>query len=245
MIAIAGTRGALLTIKSIIGIAVIGLGIDELMERLNRKAPRLHRGIFGLIGIDVSAPASWQIPSSVKDWIGVFPRDVIETGEMIIKGLKNNGWTDEQINDYIRQIAPVGYNVFKGLQILAEGAIKEGTKVIYRGGKAEGVINLAGAKSVSQSQASDSARYMNQQRQLFLEKSRVLEDRLFGSKSAEEANNTFKELVELKNIQTPQEMQDFINGLRNSAKSRLLTEEARIFMTLPRALKKEEIQRRE
>ena len=242
--AVAGTRGALLTIKSIIGISIIGLGIDELMERLNRKAPRLHRGIFGLIGIDVSAPASWQIPSSIKDWVGVFPRDLWETGEMIIKGLKNKGWTDEQINDYVRQITPVGYNVFKGLQMLSEGVTKEGTKVIYRGGKEEGIINLTGARSVGQSQASDSARYMNQQRQLFLEKSKVLEDKLFGSKSAEEANNTFKELVELKNIQTPEEIQDFINGLRRSALSRQMTEEARIFMTLPRALKKEEIRRR-
>jgi len=244
MVALAGTKGALLTIKSIIGISVIGLGIDELMERLNRKAPRLHRGIFGLVGVDVSAPASWQIPSSVKDWIGVFPRDVIETGEMIIKGLKNNGWTDEQINDYVRQITPVGYNIFKGLQMLSEGVTKEGTKVIYRGGKAEGVINFAGAKSVSQSQASDSARYMNQQRKLLVDKIKVVEDRLFGSKSQEEAENTFKELVELKNIQTPEEMKYLINGLVQSAKSRVLTEEARIFMTLPITLKKEEIRRR-
>jgi hypothetical protein len=243
--AVAGTKGALLTIKSIIGISIIGIGIDELMERLNRKAPRLHRGIFGLIKFDVSAPASWQIPSSVKDWVGVFPRDLWETGEMIIKGLKNNGWTDEQINDYVRQIAPVGYNVFKGLQMLSEGVTREGTKVIYRGGKEEGVINLTGAKTVKQSQASDSARYMNQQRRLFLEKSKVLEDKLFNSKSAEEANRNLKELVELKNIQTPQEMEDLRNGLRQSAKSRQMTEEIRIFLGLPKTLKKEERKRRQ
>jgi len=101
MVAIAGTRGALLTIKSIIGVGLIGVGIDELAEKLNRKAPHLHRGVFGLVGIDISAPASWQIPSSLKDWMGPLPKDIYKTGEMIIKGLQNNGWTDEEINGYI------------------------------------------------------------------------------------------------------------------------------------------------
>ena len=50
--------------------------------------------------------------------------------------------------------------------------------------------------------------------------------------------------MELKNIQTPKEMEDLINGLRQSAKSKEMTEEIRIFLTLPRALKKEEIKRR-
>lgn len=244
VVALAGTRGALLTIKSIIGIGVIGLGIDELAERLNRKAPHLHRGVFGLVGIDVSAPASWQIPSSVQDWLGVLPRDIIKSGEMVIKGLQNSGWTDEQINDYVRQVAPVGYNVFKGLQILSEGVTKEGTKVIYKGDRHEGVFNIMGAKTVKQSQASDSARYMNQQRRLLLEKTAVATDKFFNSKNAEEAMSNFKELAELKNIQPGKETSDFISGLKQSAKQRQLTEEARIFLTLPKNLKRMEIQRR-
>jgi len=245
IVAMAGTRGTLLTLKSIIGISVIGLGIDELMERLNMKAPHLHRGVFGLVGIDVSAPASWQIPSSVRDWLGVFPNDIIETGEMIVKGLQNHGWTDEEISHYVRQITPVGYNILKGFQLLSEGYVKEGTKVIYRGGKEEGVINLMGARSVSQSRASDSVRYMNQQRQLMLNKTRVLEDKLFRAGTAEDAAKAFKELVELKNIQTAEEFNDLVAGLRRTALSRTLTQEARTFMTLPKVLRKREIERRQ
>jgi len=240
MVAIAGTRGALLTIKSIIGVGLIGVGIDELAEKLNRKAPHLHRGVFGLVGIDISAPASWQIPSSLKDWMGPLPKDIYKTGEMIIKGLQNNGWTDEEINGYIRQLAPVAYNVYKGMQILSEGKITEGSKTIYKGDEIEGVINFMGARSVSQSRASDSARYMNQQRRLLLQKEAVLKDKFFNSRNKEEAARLFKELVELKNIQDSEEMSNFIRGLQQSAQQRQLTEEARIFLTLPRKLKREE-----
>lgn len=245
MVALSGTRGALLTIKSIIGISVVGMGIDNLMERLNREAPHLHRGIFGLAGFDVSAPASWQIPSSVKDWIGVFPRDLIETGNMAIKGLKNNGWTDEEINDYVRQIVPVGYNVFKGFQMLTEGVQKEGTKTIYKGDKGEGVINLLGAKTVKQSQASDSTRYMNQQRKEFMGKIKVAEDKIFRAKGQKNTEQAFNDFIELKNPQTAQEINDIIEGLRKSAKSKMLTEEQRVFLTLPKRLKREEITRRQ
>jgi len=244
MVAIAGTRGALLTLKSIIGIGLIGVGIDELAEKLNRKAPHLHRGVFGLVGIDVSAPASWQIPSSMKDWMGPLPKDIYKTGEMTIKGLQNNGWTDEEINGYIRQLAPVAYNVYKGMQILSEGKTTEGSKTIYKGDEIEGVINFMGARSVSQSRASDSARYMNQQRRLLLQKEAVLKDKFFNSRNKEEAARLFKELVELKNIQDSEEMGNFIRGLRQSAQQRQLTEEGRIFLTLPRKLKREEILRR-
>jgi hypothetical protein len=242
--AFAGTRGALLTIKSIIGISLVGMGIDNLAEKLNRKAPHLHRGLFGFVGIDVSAPASWQLPKQIKDWMGTFPNDLYSTGEMMIKGLKNNGWTDEDINSYVRQIAPVGYNIFKGLQMLTEGQTKEGSKIIYKGDKTEGVFNFLGAKTVKQSQASDSVRYMNKHRSELVEKIQVVEDKLFSSKTSEDAQDTFNELVELKNIQTSQEMSNLISGLQHSAQMRQLTEEARVFLSLPKSLKREEIERR-
>lgn len=237
--AIAGTKGALMTIKSIIGISIIGIGLDKVMERLNRKAPNLHRGIFGLVGFDVSAPATWQIPSHVMDWIGAFPKDIISTGEMLVKGLQNNGWTDEDINDYVRQIAPVGYNIFKGYQLLSEGVTKEGSKIMYKGGKKEGIFNLLGSKSVGQSQAADSNRYIKQQRKMLIDKINVVEDKLFRSKTSEQAMEVFEELVELKDIQTPEEMKNLISGLKTSSKRRIMTEEARIFLTLPKKLKRE------
>ena len=243
--AIAGTRGALLTIRSVIGISVLGMGIDNLAEKLNRKQPHLHRGIFGMVGIDVSAPASWQLPTQVQDWFGALFKDLYATGEMTVKGMKNNGWTDEQINDYVRQIAPVGYNMFKGFQMLSEGQTKEGSKVIYRGDKSEGVFNFMGAKTVKQSQASDSTRYMNVHRTELMEKVQVVEDKLFRSKNLTEIQDHFNELAELKNIQTGEEMDNMIRGLKRSAESRQLTEEARVFLTLPKSLKIEEIERRQ
>ena len=85
---------------------------------------------------------------------------------------------------------------------------------------------------------------MNLQRKLLVDKIKIVEDNLFGSKTIDEANENFKELVELKNIQTPDEMQDLINGLKKSAESRQMTEEFRIFMTLPKSLKRKEIERR-
>jgi len=66
----------------------------------------------------------------------------------------------------------------------------------------------------------------------------------FSSSGRKLAMERFKELVELKNIQNPEEMNDFIRGLKQSALQRQLTEEARIFLTLPRKLKREEILRR-
>lgn len=234
-----GTRGALLTIKSIIGVSVVEQGIDKFAEWLNREEPHLHRGIFGLVGLDVSAPATWQIPNQVRDWIGPTFNDAIKTAQMLKNGLEANGWTNEEINDYFRQLAPVGYNLTKGLQLLTTGETREGQKLMYKGEKQEGAIKLLGARTVGESQTSDTARYMNQQKRIMQKKYDVLSDNLFKAKTSEETEKIFGQMLELKGIQTPEEMQDMVNGILKKAKSMTLTEEARVFLTMPKKIKRE------
>jgi len=249
ILALFGTRGLWLTMKSIIGITIIsdiigGIG-EHANEEMNKKYPKAHRGLFGLTGYDISAPGTIQFPREVKDWMGVLYNDAYKTGEMTLKGLKNNGWTDEEISQYINQIAPVGYNIYKGIQLMQTGEIRRGDKLMYRGSKGEGVYNLLGGKTVGQSVESDTSRYENLLKKRQNDQMEIISERILKSKTKAELQKNISEAIKTKGIATPKEMQDFIGGLVSQWKANQLTARERTFKALPPNLKRREISKQD
>lgn len=67
--ALAGPRGALILVKSLPIIGLVG-GWSKLEEWMNKEYPRLSRGLAGFAGIDISASAAFELPSKPRDWFG-------------------------------------------------------------------------------------------------------------------------------------------------------------------------------
>jgi hypothetical protein len=76
----AGPRGAIYLLKSIPFLGALGL-LDDAEEWLVRKkgpvADLATRGVAGLFGADISAPATFQLPSRPEDWGGPFLGDAV------------------------------------------------------------------------------------------------------------------------------------------------------------------------
>ena len=64
------------------------------------------------------------------------------------------------------------------------------------------------------------------------------------SRLVNEAVRIYDKMKELKGVQTQDEIKDMNNGIMQRAKSAQLTEEARVFLTMPKKIKKEKIIRR-
>lgn len=73
-----GPRAAMYMIKSLPIIGAVA-GVDELERLLNTYIPRLSRGVPGLLGADVSAMSSVQLPNTMPEWAGPMVSDAINT----------------------------------------------------------------------------------------------------------------------------------------------------------------------
>jgi hypothetical protein len=68
-VALGGPRGLLMIAKSLPIIGAFG-GWTELENWMNKEHPVASRGIGGLVGVDITAAATFQFPSSMRDWLG-------------------------------------------------------------------------------------------------------------------------------------------------------------------------------
>ncbi len=68
-LALAGPRGAMIIMKSLPILGMLGVW-DRVDEWMNKEFPRLSRGLGGFAGVDVSAPATFQLPAAPSDWYG-------------------------------------------------------------------------------------------------------------------------------------------------------------------------------
>jgi hypothetical protein len=88
----AGPRGTIYLLKSIPVLGALGL-LDEAEEWLVRKkgpvADLLTRGIGGAFGADISAPATFQLPSRPEDWGGPFLGEMVRFySEVLVPSLQ-------------------------------------------------------------------------------------------------------------------------------------------------------------
>lgn len=252
ILSISGTKGAWLTIKSILPLTIIGaLFIDkgeELSEEMNVKQPYLHRGLPGfVVGQDWAAPSTWQLPQSTQDLVGPMIKDAYNTGQMVVKGMKNGNWTDNEINDYFSQLAPTMKNIYNAFQILSEGKTAKGTKTERKVPNPwEAVANIAGARSVEESAESDTSRYIKKKTQDFNERQRVMMDKFFEASEDGDASKILKQMIHEGMIPqkvTANGLEYDFSGLKRSATDRQLTKLQRIIRSAPQPIKRDYYQR--
>jgi hypothetical protein len=82
-LALAGPRGGMIILKSLPVLGALGL-LDDMEEWMNKEVPKLSRGIGGLFGVDVSAAATFQFPSTTKDWLGPMLSDFVSFYKNIV-----------------------------------------------------------------------------------------------------------------------------------------------------------------
>jgi hypothetical protein len=87
--ALGGPRGAVMLMKSLPVLCLATPWWDDLEEYLNKNYGTVYRGVGGAVGLDVSAPATFQFPQSLDDWMGPALKDVVNVYSRILKPLLN------------------------------------------------------------------------------------------------------------------------------------------------------------
>jgi len=243
--AVAGTRGLMLMLKSVVGLTMVLNGehmVEGLMHWFDTKSPAMNRGLPGLGGMDVSAPATWQLPTTAADWMGMAGKNLYLSGKTLHNFIMQDGTlTDEQKELLIQSALPVAYNIFKGIEILAEGKTRMGGKLMYESEAPlkEFLIKLSGGRSVEESRQADEIRYMLQQKKEYSQLSEAYADKLLTSKSVDEAEYYFRQLIQVRDIKSREEMQGLIQSLQRKARDYQLTREIRTWLGMPVAIKKQ------
>lgn len=185
LLAAGGSRGAILTAKSFLGLAGMGALLDSIDQYMNLNHPKLHRGIPGIMNMDLSAPSTWQLPSSTKEFIGKPMNDLYLMGKNFAKQYAGSGLTDKEISDMYRSVAPTAYAIHKGLQMISSGTITKGSHLqssVPAGERVkEGIVNLLGTRSVVESQKSDAFQMLSQNSMARRDRFTVLMDDFAGS----------------------------------------------------------------
>lgn len=158
ILAAGGSRGGIIMGKSLLAMAGAGALLDKIDQYMNLNHPEIHRGIPGLVNMDLSAAATWQFPISMREWVGKPLSDLGALKDAFMKGLGTN-MTDKEKSDLYRQVLPTMYSVHKGLEILTTGEITKGSHVQSRVPMSErygaAAVNFMGARTVNESRNSD------------------------------------------------------------------------------------------
>ncbi len=76
-LALAGPRGTIYTLKTLPILGALGL-LDDAEDWMNKHLPKVSRGMGGLLGVDVTAPATFQFPTSPEELAGPFIGDLLK-----------------------------------------------------------------------------------------------------------------------------------------------------------------------
>jgi hypothetical protein len=269
IVLMAGTRGALMTLGSIVKLipvfgVLLGSSMDDFNQWMNEKAPSYHRGLWGVaMGIDVSAPASWQLPTQASDWGGTLYKDLGSTIELFMTGMNRLMKTgdldlmfqDQEVNNYFRQVLPVLYNAYAGMQIQASGEVREGspltrlseltsdkpktTRLVFESSKpiVDAFIAYLGGRSVQMSKEVDTARYYITKQREATDRVKLLTDEYLAAMAEGDKGDmidAYNQLLELKGSRKQTN-----SDLRRALKSRHLTSKERAFKLLSKQLKRE------
>jgi hypothetical protein len=190
ILAAGGTKGGITIAKSVIGLAGAGAILDTLNEKMNIAMPGVHRGIPGLLGLDLSAPVTWQLPNTAKEMLGKPISDLISTLDAL-RAVVGGGMNDREWSDYVRQIAPTMYSLHKGFQTLSEGRIMKGThtqQIVPKNEMTkEAIINFLGARSTRESAESDTLNFLKVATRENQAAFSILLDRVVGASSGVQA----------------------------------------------------------
>jgi len=120
---LAGPRGLVYFLKSIPIIGAMGL-LDDLEKEVTEDdlPGKLSRGLTGIAGVDLSAPATFQFPNEAGDWLGPTVKDIMTLfRDVVIPGAQNVGahlqgdplnapnFVDDNVIKWAKGLAPISY----------------------------------------------------------------------------------------------------------------------------------------
>jgi len=218
-----GPRGFMYVIRSlpILSLAVPESAWREIDEWLDTEAPRLSRGVGGYLGVDVTAPAVFQFPTRLEDWMGPFLSDIMRLRKDVITPLmKGEGfgmekpfmspWTTAptELVEWASGTVPIlrHWNMMFEQMVDKDGWVKNerGQRMFHIG---EGAFDqlamvmkgVSGAGSLEQSLVRGSQRRLRQERQVRNANKSKLADIVVDqlSKGQELDDETVAEMAEL------------------------------------------------
>lgn len=106
-VALGGPRGLLMIAKSLPIIGAYG-GWTELENWMNKEHPVASRGIGGLMGVDITAAATFQFPSSVRDWLGPTISDLMSLHKNVWEPIRDGeGFGAKEASAAIKGVFPI------------------------------------------------------------------------------------------------------------------------------------------
>jgi len=137
-LAMAGPRGAVYMLQSIPILGAIGWW-DDLEELLVKEKGFLGdvatRGVGGLMGADISAPATFQLPHRPEDWAGPFLSDAFKLFRaIIVPGLSSIGdreglaYMKDDVVNWVTSLTPLSYYMKDLYSSIAEIDFGEGER---------------------------------------------------------------------------------------------------------------------
>jgi len=184
-VALGGPRGLIMVAKSI---PILGAfyGWGELEDYLNKEFPRASRGIGGVMGVDISAPATFQFPQAMRDWIGPTLSDLTNLYKNVLSSTVENivnfmnpDTPDIEVGKFARSAVPI----FKHYANLWDQVVsKDGWVKDERGRRLWHIDSMATftAKSLAGAESLELARIRTYERNL-REKERRIDDAKTGT----------------------------------------------------------------
>ena len=106
-LALAGPRAVIYMMRSLPWIGV-WVGFDKIEEALDKHIPRLSRGIPGLLGTDITAPAVIQLPTEPADWGGPFISDLMGLkNEVLVPAMEGEDFITDNALEWVKNLMPI------------------------------------------------------------------------------------------------------------------------------------------
>ena len=179
--ALAGPRGMIWMLRSITFLGLAGLW-DEVEEWMNKehpdipligdKIPTLSRGVVGIVGGDITMPATVQLPNRPEDWAGPFLSDMIrlytEVGKPWMEGEK---YMDMNLEDWLIRLAPATYYWDQLIQsvVTDDGWVRDqrsGNKLYQVSGNWDRILLSMGVSPTKRSEAISAERLFKKEENL-------------------------------------------------------------------------------
>lgn len=108
-LAMAGPRGIVYMLRSLPFMTAF-VGLDKLEEAMNEVIPRLSRGVAGLLGTDITAPAVVQLPNQPEDWAGPTLSDAIGLMKEVVEpAMSGEDFITDDALDWAKNLAPISF----------------------------------------------------------------------------------------------------------------------------------------
>jgi len=128
--ALAGPRGMLVVIRSLPYLGILGIW-DDWEEWMNEEhpeipivgenVPSLSRGVVGLVGGDITLPATVQLPSKPEDWAGPFLSDLFRLwDDVMVPAAEGEKFMSTNLKSWLSRISPFAFYWDQAIQSVVD-----------------------------------------------------------------------------------------------------------------------------